>query len=521
MRSSVLRYLGFFSIVCLAAIAILVVDIVGDYNRHHQHQMRPSEADLGICLRCNDDVFLCTHLPIISIDTFGQTIPGRPMSFVMRSLDYGRFDFQTTPDGETQIRARVSVMDNTRDWTHACDDPVHTSMAYLRIRGNSSRMFDKPNYRIQLVDDDGNNNRLPLLGMNAGHEWALHGPFLDKTLLRNYMWMNIGSEVMYGQFVPEVRFFELILDGEFQGLYVLMETLRVEPARIALNRYQYGMDATSFFVRIDSTHVPERRVNNFTQYTLRLESRHEMEILYPSIHMQSDRVRNYVTGSINSFERLIYSRYMFWHPGQYRRYIDFDSFVNYFIINEFLGNIDVFGNSTYFHKDVRGRLVAGPIWDFNNILNNFFINQPYDEFYLTGRGWFDRLMMCPDFTDAVIRRWHQLRRSTLSEARINQYMDEVIEWLGSAVDRNFEVWGYTFALHDRDYVGLRNEQIRMTTRDERDAGVLLSDVNATSFEEAVEWKRDFMNRRGRWMDDHIESLRQYSHPSRHALWIVP
>jgi len=513
--------LGLFSIVCLTAIVILVVDIAGDYNRHHQHRMRPGEADLGICLRCNDDVFLCTHLPIISIDTFGQTIPGRPMPFVMRALGYDRFEFQTAPDGETQIRAQVTVMDNRGDWTHACDEPIHTSMAYLRIRGNSSRMFDKPNYRIQLIDDNGLNNRLPMLGMAPSHEWALHGPFLDKTLLRNYMWMNIGAYVMAGQFVPEVRFFELILNGEFEGLYMLMETLRVEPSRIALNRYRYGMDATSFFVRIDSTQVPERRINIFTEYTLRLESRHVMEILYPSVQMQSERVRNYVTGSINSFERLIYSRYMFWYPGRYQHYIDFDSFVNYFIINEFIGNNDVFGNSTYFHKDVRGRLVAGPIWDFNNVLDNFFIPLPYDEFYLTGRGWFDRLMMCPDFTEAVIRRWHQLRRGVLAEDRLNQYMDEVIDWLGSAIDRNFEAWPQSFSLRDDMFIGLRNEQIRMPDAEQRAMGMNMNDVNPSSFEEAVEWKRDFMNRRGRWMDEHIESLRQYSHPSRHALWIVP
>jgi len=502
----------------------LVVDIAGDYNRHHQHQMRPSEAALGICQRCDGDVFLCTHLPIISIDTLGQTIPGRPMNFLPGNAgNYPKRVFQTTPTGETQIRVKFSVMDNAGDWTHACDEPLHSSMAYMRLRGNSSRYFDKPNYRIQLIDDDGNNNRLPLLGMAHSHEWALHGPFLDKTLLRNYMWMNIAAYVMAGEFVPEVRFFELIIDGELQGLYVLMETLRVEPGRLALNRYRYGMDATSYFVRIDTTLVPERRINNFSRYTLRLESNHEMEILYPSQHMQSERVRNYVTASINSFERLIYSRYMFWYPGRYQRYINMDSFVNFFIINEFIGNNDLFSLSTYMHKDVRGRIVAGPVWDFNNILNNFFFNMPYDEFYLTGRGWFDRLMMCPDFTDQVIRRYRALRRGVLSEEFINQYMDDVIEWLGSAVDRNFDVWGYSFdptlvgvGLTDMSAMG-----IRIPTREERDMGMTIHDVNPTSFEEAIEWKREFMNNRGRWMDEHIESIRQYSHPSRHALWIVP
>jgi len=131
------------------------------------------------------------------------------------------------------------------------------------------------------------------------------------------------------------------------------------------------------------------------------------------------------------------------------------------------------------------------------------------------------LMMCQDFTDAVIRRWHQLRRNTLSDERMNNYMDEVIDWLGSAIERNFEAWPQSFSLEFDDFIGLRNEQIRLPVRADRDRGITLEDMNPSSFQEAIDQKRDFMNRRAHWMDEHIETIRQYSHPSRHALWIVP
>jgi len=520
MRTSVIRYLGVFSILVLIVMGLMALDVTGHTVRHHQHLNRPSEADLGMCQRCSQDVFLCTHLPIISIDTFGQTIPGRPVLFVTgetMQIEMLRI-FETTPDGETEIPVYISVVDNHNDWSHSCDEPQLSSMATMRIRGNSSRWFDKPNYRIRLTDTDNpeRSNPLPLLGMPASREWSLHGPFLDKTLLRNYMWMNIASEVMAGQYVPNVRFFELILDGEYQGVYVLMETLTVEPNRLSLSRYRYGMNATSYFVRIDPTEVPERQINIFSDYTLRLESNHRMEILYPRRYFQGDRVRNYVTGSINAFERLLHSREMVWSPGMYQQYIDVDSFVNYFIINEFISNNDVFSASTYFHKDVRGRLVAGPVWDFNNIFDNFFLSLPHDEFILSGRGWFDRLFICEDFTEQVIRRWNTLRRSTLSEERLNNYMDDVVLWLGSAVDRNFDVWGYSFDPTQVSIMARRAARV-----EERAAGITIFDVNPSSFEDAIEQKRNEMNRRGRWIDANIETLRQYSHHSRHALWIVP
>jgi len=350
--------------------------------------------------------------------------------------------------------------------------------------------------------------------MNPGHEWALHGPFLDKTLMRNYMWMNIAHDVMSGRFVPEVRFFELILNGEFQGLYVLMETLRVEPNRVNLNRYRSGMPETSFFFRIDwSTGNPGRQIETFGVYTLRLEYESLIEILYPTYLNQSERVRNYVMGSINAFERFLYSTEILTNPRAVERYIDLDSFVDFFIINEFLGNNDLFAGSTYFHKDIRGRLVAGPVWDFNNIFDNFFLALPVDEFYLNGRGWFDRLFMSPYFTEQVIRRWNNLRQGALSEERLVGYMDDVAEWLGSAIDRNFDVWGFSF-----DYNNLTEMTRRHLRPADRSEGITLADLNPASFEEAMDQKRNFMIERGRWMDEHIGILRQYSHHSRHALW---
>jgi len=254
----------------------------------------------------------------------------------------------------------------------------------------------------------------------------------------------------------------------------------------------------------------------FSSYTLRLENESIAELLYPTYLNQSDRVLNYVMGSVNSMERFLYSTKMLHDPQLIEKYIDINSFIDFFIINDFIGNNDLFAGSTYFHKDIRGRLIAGPVWDFNNIFDNFFLVMPVDEFYLNGRGWFDRLFMSPYFTEQVIRRWNSLRQDVLSEERLINYMDEVTEWLGSAIDRNFDVWGYSF-----DYRNVSAAARRFPRPEERLEGITEADLNPSSFEEAMAQKRDFMIERGRWMDEHIEILRQYSHPSRHALWHLP
>jgi len=517
MRKSIVDYVGAFIVILIALFVFLYFDISGQTIRHHQHLQSPSEADLGICTRCNQDIFLCTHLPIIEIDTFGEDVPGRPFEFgiddpppEIRGL------FHTTSEGETETLAHVSVIDNSNDWNHNTDAPAFESMAAIRIRGNSSRFFDKPNYRMRMIDENGENNRLPLMGMAPGFDWALHGPFLDKTLMRNYMWMNIAADVINGPFVPNVRFFELILNGEYQGLYVLMETLRVEPNRVNLNRYRRGMTETSFLFRKEWTRHSYRGMDTFSAYTLRLEKESIAELLYPTLLNQSERVLSYVEGNVSSLEHFLYSTEMLHNPRSIERYIDINSFVDFFIINDFIGNNDLFAGSTYFHKDIRGRLIAGLVWDFNNVFDNFFLSMPVDEFYLNGRSWFDRLFMSPYFAEQVISRWKSLRQGDLAEERLVSYMDEVVTWLGSAVDRNFDIWGYSF-----DYRNLSAVARRFPRPEERAAGVTMADLNPSSFEEAMSQKRDFMVERGRWFDDHIEMLRQYSHPSRHALWQLP
>ena len=65
------------------------------------------------------------------------------------------------------------------------DTPAMATSALINIRGRSSREFDKKSYRITLIYDDGINNNQPVMGMHAHHEWVLHGPFLDKSLIRN------------------------------------------------------------------------------------------------------------------------------------------------------------------------------------------------------------------------------------------------------------------------------------------------------------------------------------------------
>ena len=106
----------------------------------------------------------------------------------------------------------------------------------------------------------------------------------------------------------------------------------------------------------------------------------------------------------------------------------------------------------------------------------------------------------------MIARYRQLREGILSDEYLLQYIDEVVAYLGPAIQRNDAVWGY----------GYDPDNLLVRQRREADPGETLEEVNPGSYEEALGWMAGYMLARGEWMDEHIEELLQYCHPSKTA-----
>ena len=82
---------------------------------------------------------LCTHLPLISIDTNGQEIPGKGMKD-----ENGRHSgFSSTPDGNDRITASMRIMDSESEYNHTSDESTVSSDVIIHVRGNSDRDFLK------------------------------------------------------------------------------------------------------------------------------------------------------------------------------------------------------------------------------------------------------------------------------------------------------------------------------------------------------------------------------------------
>lgn len=452
-------------------------------ERYIQHLKQPAYTDCKDC----DGEGLCTHLPIIKIDTDGVEIPGKPY----HNEQTGLTEHTLAADGSKTIPGVADIIDGDGN-NHLEDDVSLNSNITIRIRGNSSRHFDKKPYLIELVNPDGSNNDQEVMGMDAHHEWALHGPYLDKTLIRNYMWYNIAGQIM--EYAPNVRFCEMILNGEYQGVYLMTETVTAgkEGARLTLSTTEKRETFSGYILRHDRGSDNElKNIDPLSIYAFKTDKR--INIVYPGASNLNDELAREIELDFSNFEKAIHS-YDFDDEEGYKGNIDVQSFVDYFIINEVSLNRDAGLFSTYIYKDI-DRKYKMCVWDFNNALDNYEdVENPAEGFAMFGTLWFNRIIQDRDFTKAIINRYRELRKTVLSDEYLNDFIDETIEWLGPAVERNYEKWGYSFG-----------EEYDRLIPHER---------NPRSYDEAVKQMKKSLNDRLAWMDENIESIKQYSAASK-------
>lgn len=513
MRRSKIVYLLAIAGVILTSCVFTIIGRQENVTRYHQHLEEPGEKELGVCRVCGGENQYCTHLPIIQVETGGHKIPGA----AIMGANGMRVGYETSDNGETEIKVSATITGEGKTYHHPEDKTDIRVSAMFRIRGNSSRYFKKCNYRLKLIDEKNPlmNVDVPLLGMNADDEWVLHGPYLDKTLMRNYLCMNLSAGVM--GYAPDLRFCELFIDGEYKGVYLLMETIGEGAGKVDLTDYEEGDLMFSYITRLEPQHglpgEPQNTkvLNDFASYSQKYEIGTKMELLYPGVRYQTEQVKKYVETDLSEIERKLYSREMEKNPDSCWEYLDLESFANYYILQEFLAVNDMFSASTYFYKDVRGKLHIGPVWDYNNALNNYILSMPEKEFILTQKGWYGQLMKSKRFVDYVVYRYRELRRGVMSQEYLENYVRDTKEWLGRAIERNFDVWGYTF-----DVTRLEIYERQRNGNGKSSDLKMLRELNPSSYEEAVEHMVTYMKNRGTWMDREIDSLYQYCHPSKNA-----
>lgn len=488
----------------IAAIILVVIAFVFQNNftyknkiyRYEQHKEAAIHENSGNALQGT----LVTHLPIISIQTNGQKIPG----FAIYDENSVIVDYEDGENGEEKIIVDISIYDDEDAKNTMSNSPTIASKAWFNIRGNTSRAFSKSSYKIEWIDEKNQEKEVSVMGMPKAEEWALYAPFIDKTMLRNYMWMNISANIM--GYAPNVRFCECYIDGEYKGVFVMMETIEQSNNRVNISNYDTNDRVIPYILKMDTRGEEEKSLRTFSTYSFHLDDGTGLSVLYPNLRDLTEEVKTQIAKEISKFERSLYSYDFQDSKKGYKKYIDVDSWVDYYIIQEFLVNNDMSSRSTYLYKDKGDKLKMGPVWDFNNVCDNYLAFQFDTEGFefAENKIWYNMLLRDEEFVRKVQRRYKELRKTYLNEEYLIKYIDDTIAYLGDSIDRNYEIWGYTFK---------RENQIGFIEY------LYPVERNPQSYEEAVEQYKNFLIERGKWLDDNIDNLAQYSHPSRNKLYV--
>lgn len=390
---------------------------------------------------------------------------------------------------ENYIMGAVALLDadGTEQSIYAVPNSIYS--AAIKYRGASSySKFDKKQFRIRFCkEDSGKDVSVSLAGMGANSEWVLNGPYLDKTLMRNKLVYDLAREL--NGWAPDSRFVELFEDGNYKGIYLAVEPVTNGESRLRLSKFSLLSGQTAYIVNRDRIGTESTELETYGKiygYT-----NNALYYSYPSEKNITQQQLAYITGDVSAFEEALYGE-NFRDPNLgYAAYIDMDNWVDYFIINEFAMNYDAGNLSTYAYKELTGKLQLA-VWDFNNGFDN------YQWYSLDGTGfrtiensWMNRICQDRNFIDQVVSRYHELRKTTLSEAHIQELITSYREELGDAVDRNFKVWGYSFQ------EDLLAEDGSETSR------------NIRSYEQALTQLETTIQKRLAYLDQNIETLYDY------------
>ena len=440
-------------------------------------------------------------------------------------LPYIRITTDVSIENEPKVAGDIAIFEN--------ENLSFSSPIGIEYRGSTSfRLSDKKSYGLETWDENNQDVNESILGFPEEEDWILTGhvfrsssnTIFDPSLMHHY----IGYE-MYrsmGRYASRSKFVELEVNQDYKGTYVFMEKLKRDNDRIDIAKMTPADNelpnvSGGYILKIDKTSggdvAPNQPLAYYydnwaddARYSEAISFRSDYDIYgnilntpafnppyhsgqfletyflyeYPKSDEISPAQKQYIQNYIHDFETALLQDDFSTDQRTYTSFIDLDSFVDFFIINEITGNIDGYRISTYLHKDRDAKLKMGPIWDLN-IGYNRQNRVPFTDWIANYNNhvdrdawmvpfWWPRLLEDPLFQQRLKQRWQALRSNQLSTSTVLGLVQSTSNYLieNGAVERNYERW----------------------------SGV------AVDYTQAVEELKNYLDNRLSWMDGQINAF---------------
>ena len=317
---------------------------------------------------------LLVLLIIISLWGLAQNFTDSNLPIVVINTDNG----VNIPD-EPKVPGTMKIIwhqDGSRNYMSDIDNPEFLNYAGrigIEMRGSSSQtMLDKKPYALETrEDDDINNKNVSILGMPAENDWVLNSLAFDQTGMRDVLAYELSNRL--GQYASRSVYCEVVINGDYKGLYVFMEKIKPDDNRVNIEKMDascnnYPEVTGGYITKADKTTGGDPVAWTMQGYGgggwwgwgVSTDFIHH----YPKPADITNAQNNYIKSVFTNLASVANQHNTSITSG-IPSVIDIPSFVDFMIMAEFTSNVDVYSLSTFFHKDRMGKLRAGPIWDYN------------------------------------------------------------------------------------------------------------------------------------------------------------
>ena len=352
------------------------------------------EITTKTCTISNSDLNnITSNLPIIMVNTGDKAFP---------SVDNDKHCSASADDLKKKRSVDVKIIWNPNGTVTSTDaysngaNLYYDRKARMNYRGSSSLNFEKKSFAFcpgdeMCGDDEKGVDYVKTKKMNMFNigeaedkDWVLYAAYVDPSMMRNILAMETYS-AMTGKWGVKNKYVELYIDGQYQGVYVFMDKVTQNKKRVDIKWDVKDDTKREFILKFDKTDAADRYElssgdqktfesditgkTGISTYDTEVDQRFEIE--YPEKEDIEDDggywsdVYSFVLGKVNEFESAL-------SKGDFtkvRDLINYESWADFFILNEFTKNVDAYRASCIFVY-TGGKFEAWPLWDYELSFNN-------------------------------------------------------------------------------------------------------------------------------------------------------
>ena len=306
----------------------------------------------------------------------------------------------------------------------------------IRGRGNTTWKYPKKPYRLKL------DSKTSFFGEEASKSWVLLAMYNDFSLSRDALAFKLASSLGNGDYVPSYNYVELYINGRYKGLYLLTEHINENPERTDVkDKFDKNDTAVPFLVELDDYAELDGGVEGVDYFKI---GDLFYSVKYPDkderyTEAQFEYIKNY----ISKVHSLCYKQNV--TLDELEEYIDVNSFIDYFLIQEIVIQPDIDTKSVYMYKSHDGKMKMGPVWDYDWAFSGpslaFLNDYELKETELCTRGtWFYALLnRSPEFRSAVKSRYNEIEDTVRAAAY--EFKEENAK-ISKAAHKDYLLWHF-------------------------------------------------------------------------------